>query len=130
MPWGLLLKAGPYLLIVLALAWGGWERLGRITCERDVAAAVAEAQAKVLAFKEADDAKTKALSDAHAAEVARIRGENNARESSIRRAASSLGCLDSPAYRAFIGGLQPKPAPQASPRASGSPVRIDPPVPK
>lgn len=123
MPWGLILKLGPYVLILLALAWGGWERLGRVTCERDVAAEVAKAQAMVAAFKEADETNTRKIADAHAAEVARIKGEANARENSIRRAVASNSCLDTGAYRAFISALPRVQEPAKTDATNGSLLR-------
>lgn len=104
-PIGLILKLGPYVLIGLALLWGGFEHTWRVTLQRDAAAEVAKAQAREIAFKEADAENTRKISDAHAAEVARIKGEASARETAIRRAVASNSCLATPAYLAFISSL-------------------------
>ena len=110
MPWGLLLKAGPYAMIGLALLWGGFEHGWRVTLQRDAATEVARAQAEVAAYREADAANTRKIEDAHAAEVNRLRGEASARENAIRRSVASMSCIDTPAYRAFIGSLPSPPA--------------------
>ena len=127
-PWSLIGRFGPYVLIGLALAAWGFEHTWRVTLQRDAAAEVAKAQAMVAAFKEADEANTRKIADAHAAEIARIKGEANARETSIRRAVASNSCLDTPAYRAFIGSLPV--TPQAGAGSQVGPRRIDPPLPK
>ncbi len=120
MPWGLLLRLGPYALIALALLWGGFEHTWRVTLQRDAAKEVAAAQAREIAFKEADAENTRKISDAHAAEVARIKGEASARETAIRRAVASNVCVDTAAYRAFIGSLQPQPTQAPTGAANGA----------
>lgn len=125
-PWSLIGRLAPYAAIGLALLWGGFEHTWRVILQRDAAQEVAKAQAMVAAFKEADEANTRKIADAHAAEIARIKGEANARETSIRRAVASNSCLDTPAYRAFIGGLpvapQADPGSQVGPRRTGTPL--------
>lgn len=100
----------PWAAAGLSLALGTtgtlWYRSQWESCQAASARAVAEAQAKVIAFQEADAVKTRAIEDAHAAEVARLKGDANARETAIMRAVASKDCLSSPAARAFFDGLQ------------------------
>jgi hypothetical protein len=129
MPWGLLLKAGPYALIGLALLWGGFEHSWRVTLQRNAATEVAKAQAEVAAYREADAANTRRIEDAHAAEVNRLRGEASARENAIRRSVASMSCIDTPAYRAFVGSLPGTPG-KAGAGPSDGPRRTGPSVPR
>lgn len=94
-----------YVIMGGLLIWTGVAQLGWDRCKAGRIADRAEAQAAVIAFQEADAVKTRAIEDAHAAEVARLKGEANAREAAINRAPSGTACINSGAGRAFIDGL-------------------------
>jgi uncharacterized protein HemX len=109
-------------LLTAALGAGGtlWYR-GQYESEkaaraRDlVVALAAEASAKA-----ADATRTKALEDAHAAEIAKLKEDANARDRSIDLAQDSSACTGSAPMRALFDGLRQRPA-APGPRAAGSP---------
>jgi hypothetical protein len=97
---------GTVLLLALSLAFGFYERSGwqgeiAARAEDQAAAekAVADAQAT-------DAANTRTLEDQHAAEIARLKEDQNARDTAIATAPTTIVCAQSPAMRALFDGLR------------------------
>lgn len=117
----------PCILLAVAVGAWGFEHTWRITLQRDAARDVAEAQGKVIAFKEADAEKTKALQDAHAAEITRLKDSSNA-QIAIAQAKRTTECVATPAARAFTNGMR-RFDPEAGAGDAGSAGRAGAPVP-
>lgn len=98
------------VLLALAIAFGFFERSG---WESEIAARATDlvnAQAAALKAQRADAAKTKQLEDEHAAEVAKLKEQANARDVAIAAAPVTTTCAASPAMRALFDGLRARPA--------------------
>lgn len=100
------LSLGLGVLLALALAFGFYERSG---WESEIAARasdLAAAEKAVADAQAADAANTRKLEDAHAAEIAQLKEQTNARDIAIAGAADGSGCLASPPMRALFDGLR------------------------
>ena len=115
-PWGLVLRLGPYVCIALALAWGGVQTLRLSWLQTEVAEAAVEAEKAVNAARDADAKRTAELQATHERERAALQEKLNAGSVRIARAPTTATCVATPAAAAFTDGLIE--APQAG---SGSP---------
>jgi hypothetical protein len=106
-PWlSTALRIAPWAIAGLALVFGLVERSNYLE-ERAARAADAAAAALAAATAlEADARRTKAIEDAHAAELAKLRDSTNARNAAIAGAPSTDVCVNSPAFRALFDGLR------------------------
>ena len=94
------------IALALSLAFGFYERSG---WESEIAARAADraaAFAAVASAKAVDAAKTRALEDAHATEIAKLKEQANARDMSIALAPDSSVCANSAPMRALFDGLR------------------------
>ncbi len=116
----LALRAGPWLIAVLAIGFGLVERADYFAEKAARAGDLAAAQAAVEAARTADAARTKLIEDAHATEIARLKEEANERELSIAGQPATVGCAASPAMRALFDGLRARAATAGAGRADGA----------
>lgn len=99
-------KAGPWIVAALALGFGLYERSAYFEESSARAADLAAAQQSARAAAIADATHTREIEDAHAAEVAYLKDQANARELSIAQAPAAAVCAGSPAMRALFDGLR------------------------
>ena len=101
-----LLKLAPWVLAVLAIGFGLWERAGWFEEKAARAADLVAAQQAIRTAQIADAAHTREIEDAHAAEIIFLKEQANAREVSIAAQPSTAVCAGSPAMRALFDGLR------------------------
>ncbi len=99
-------KAGPWIVAALALSFGLYERSAYFEESALRAADLAAAQQAARAAAIADATRTREIEDAHAAEVATLKEQANARELSIAQVPATAVCAGSPAMRALFSGLR------------------------
>ena len=116
----LALKAGPWLIAVLAIGFGLVERADYFAEKAARAGDLAAAQAAVEAARTADAANTKRIEDAHATTIARLKEEADASERSIAAEPATVGCAASPAMRALFDGLRARAGAAGAGRADGA----------
>jgi hypothetical protein len=118
------LSAVPWLLMLAALAGGGGfglvERANYLQEKAARAQDLDAARQAALAAQAADAQHTKELEDRHAAEVAALKEQADARTRAIARAPVTTGCAGSPAMRALFDGLRARPATAAAAAAPGA----------
>lgn len=113
-------KAGPWLAAALAIGFGLVERAGWAEEKAARAADLASAQQAARAAAIADATHTRELEDAHAAEVAFLKDQANAREISIAQAPATAVCAGSPAMRTLFDGLRARNGLHARAAAAGA----------
>jgi hypothetical protein len=99
-------KAGPWIVAVLAIGFGLYERADYFEQKAARAADLVAAHEAVEKAAVADAAHTREIEEAHAAEIARLKEQANARDVSIAATPSTTGCVASPAMRALFDGLR------------------------
>lgn len=119
-PWLLLLVTS--LVGAGGTAWYRMQWLGEIAARSQD---VAIAEEKVRQAMEADEKRTRELSDQLAAEIAARKDQADARTLAIARSPVTDTCVTSPAMRALFDGLRNRPD-QASAVRSSDPKRAGP----
>jgi hypothetical protein len=126
------LSAAPWLIALASIlgggAFGGIERMNYLEEKTARAEDLDLAQQTVLKAKADDAAKTRQLEDEHAAEVAKLKEQANARDIAIAQAPVTVDCVASPAMRALFDGLRARTA-AAGAGQSGNAGRAGPGVP-
>ena len=114
---GLALRAGPWIVAVLAIGFGLVERADYFAEKAARAGDLAAAEAALDAARTADARHTREIEDAYATEIARLKEEASARELSIAAQPATVGCAQSPAMRALFDGLRTRAATAGAGRA-------------
>ncbi|HTR87295.1 MAG TPA: hypothetical protein VMI56_22625 [Reyranella sp.] len=108
------------VLLALALAFGFYERSG---WQGEIAARaqdVAAAEKAVADAAIADQSRTRQLEDQHAAEIARLKENQIARDTAIAAQPATTACAQSPAMRALFDGLRSRPGTAGAGPAGGA----------
>ena len=104
------LSAAPWLIALAGVigggAFGGIERMNYLEEKSARASALYNAQQATLKAQVEDAIRTKAIEDAHASEVAKLKEQANARDIAIALAVPTNACTGSPAMRALFNGLR------------------------
>lgn len=107
---GLSALANPWVLVIVAAVLGlggtGWYRMQYLGEVAARTADVEAAQAKVIKAAQVDAARTREIEDDHAAEVAHLKDQLNARNLGIANTISTAACADSPAFRSLGDSLR------------------------
>jgi hypothetical protein len=93
-------------LLAAAVIFGLVERSNYLGEKAARAADLAAAEAAVAAAQAADATRTRALEQAHAAEIAKLKEQANARDVSIALAPNASVCAASPPMRVLFDGLR------------------------
>ncbi len=108
------LSTAPWLVALAGIlgggAFGGIERLNYLEEKAARAQDLDRTQQAVLKAKAGDAAKTRQLEDEHAAEVAKLKEQANARDLAIASVPSTDICAVSPAMRSLFDGLRTRAA--------------------
>lgn len=102
-----------WLAIAGALAWGGWQYIGKLEfkaeladCRTSAAKSIADAEKAAREFRDRDYAHSMKLVADYAGEVAELQERFNDAQAKLNRAPSVAACLNTPAGRAFDDGVR------------------------
>ncbi len=108
-----LLRYAPWVIAGLAVALALWYRGEYKDCQASIATDAAKAQERARVLREADEAFTNKLEDTARGIKDAIRDESTNTQVALAKAKGNKDCVSTPAARAFIDGVVPKPSNQA-----------------